>query len=174
MTANVRPRTPADLAPLAAVLRHVHATDGYPVEGVDDPQTWLEPNNELASWTAHSEAQVVGQISVVAAQQSDDAAALWLDTTQGDIATIVIPVRLFIDPAHRNEGHASRLMLAAHSYATDHGQLLVFDVMEKDQNAIRLYANMGCTRIGSTQHDDGGGSLHPAAVFVAPVDLVQR
>jgi hypothetical protein len=45
---------------------------------------------------------------------------------------------------------------------------MVFDVMEKDRTAIRPYEMLGCTRIGSIEHDAGDDTMHPAAVYVAP------
>jgi GNAT superfamily N-acetyltransferase len=174
MKATVRPREPRDLAQLARVLVRVHAADGYPVEGVADPRAWLQPARELASWTAEADGQAIGHISLVAADASDDAAAVWHKSTGGDLSTIAIPVRLFVDPQHRGQGAASGLMLAAHNYATDHDRLMVFDVMQKDRTAIRLYEIMGCKQIGTIEHDAGDGSSHPAVVYVAPADLQQR
>jgi hypothetical protein len=48
-----------------------------------------------------------------------------------------------------------------------HDRLMVFDVMQKDRTAIRLYKMMGCEQIGTTEHDAGDGSSHPAVVCVA-------
>jgi GNAT superfamily N-acetyltransferase len=168
MKATVRPRERRDLDALAEVLVRVHAVDGYPVEGVADPHSWLHPARELGSWTAELGGKPVGHISLVAADASDDAAAVWHSTTHGDLDRIAIPVRLFVDPDHRGHGAASRLMSAASAYATHQGRVLVFDVMEKDKIAIRLYEMMGCTRIGTIQHDAGDGTTHAAAVYLAP------
>jgi GNAT superfamily N-acetyltransferase len=173
MKAIVRPRAARDLDALAQVLVRVHAADGYPVEGVDDPHAWLEPPRELASWTAEMNGRPIGHISLVAASTSDDAAAVWHRKTHGDLDTIAIPVRLFVDPDHRGIGAASKLIAASHAYATDRGRLMVFDVMEKDQTAIRLYEMMGCKRIGTIQHDAGDGTTHPAAVYEAPQAMQQ-
>jgi GNAT superfamily N-acetyltransferase len=152
----------------AAVLVRVHAADGYPVEGVADPRAWLEPPRELASWTAEVDGRPIEHISLVAADASDDAAAVWRTSSRGELSTIALPVHLFVDPEHRGRGAASGLMLAAHTYATDHVRLMVFDVMQKDRTAIRLYEMMGCEQIGTTEHDAGDGSSHPAVVYVAP------
>jgi GNAT superfamily N-acetyltransferase len=171
MKAVVRPRETRDLDRLAEVLTRVHAADGYPVEGVTDPHAWLQPPRALASWTAEVDEEPVGNITLVSAQASDDAAAVWQTKTGEDLDRIAIPVRLFVDPDHRGHGAASGLMAAAHAYATERGRLMVFDVMEKDKLAIRLYEMVGCTRIGTVQHDAGNGTLHPAVIFVAPAKL---
>jgi GNAT superfamily N-acetyltransferase len=174
MKATVRPREARDLDALAEILVRVHAVDGYPVEGVDDPHAWLKPPRELASWTAEMDGLPVGHISLVAADPSDDAAKLWKETTRGNLASVTIPVRLFVDPRQRGQGAASKLMMAAHTYATQHSRLMVFDVMKKDQLAIRLYESLGCTQLGSIEHDAGDGSVHPAVVYVAPSTLQHR
>src|SRR4051812_45449352 len=113
MKATVRPRAPQDIDALAEVLIRVHAIDGYPVEGVADPHEWLRPARELASWTAEVDRKPVGHISLVAADASDTAAAVWHSATNGNLDSIAIPVRLFVDPDHRGHGAASGLMSAA-------------------------------------------------------------
>jgi GNAT superfamily N-acetyltransferase len=170
MKVTVRPREARDLDALAAALVRVHAVDGYPVEGVRDPHAWLQPPRELTAWTAAIAEQPIGHISLIAADASDDAAAVWRGTTHGDFDTIAIPVRLFVDPDHRGHGAASGLMSAAQTYCIQHDRLMVFDVMEKDRTAIRLYEMLGCTRIGTIEHDAGDGTMHPAAVYVAPTE----
>lgn len=52
MTLTIRSRRDEDLPDLAAALVRVHALDGYPVEGVADPEAWLRHPNELQSWIA--------------------------------------------------------------------------------------------------------------------------
>src|SRR5882757_2068218 len=54
----IRRRTDDDIAELARVLVRVHEIDGYPVEGVSDPEAWLTPPGVMATWTAlHDEAR---------------------------------------------------------------------------------------------------------------------
>lgn len=59
-------------------------------------------------------------------------------------------------------------MLAAHEHATTFGKQLVFDVMLKEQRAIRLYEALGCQRLGTITHHHSDGLEEPAAVYVAP------
>ena len=122
----------------------------------------------VGSWTATYDGQPIGQVSVTRAATSDDAATLWQEATGGEIDRLAIPVRLFVDPAHRQRGAGGLLMQAAHSYAADHGLTLVFDVMLKDRAAIRLYESLGCQRLGTIQHRHSDGLTEPAAVYVAP------
>lgn len=167
MATTVRRREPRDIPSLAQALLRVHAVDGYPVEGVADPEGWLAPPRELASWTAELDGTPVGQISLTRPDESDDAAKLWTQSTGGSVVEIVVPVRLFVDPPHREQGAASALMRAAHKFAADHGKRLVFDVMLKDQAAIRLYEAVGCERLGTIEHHLGANTV-PAAVYLAP------
>lgn len=46
--------------------------------------------------------------------------------------------------------------------------ILVFDVMLKEQRAIRLYEALGCQRLGTITHHHSDGLEEPAAVYVAP------
>jgi GNAT superfamily N-acetyltransferase len=167
-TITVRPRKPGDLPDLAQVLIKVHALDGYPVEGVDNPQPWLAPPRELAAWTALLGSEPIGQVSLTEATPDDDAARLMVAQSPCQFEDLAIPVRLFIDPAHRQHGAGRQLMLAAYEHAASLGRRIVFDVMLKDQAAIRLYEGLGCERLGIITHHHSGGLEEPAAVYVAP------
>lgn len=168
MDVQVRPRLPEDFATLAAVLVQVHERDGYPVEGVADPRSWLTPPREVAAWTALDDSVAIGQISLTQADSDDDAAKLWMRHTRGHLSQLVIPVRLFVDPEHRQRGAGSALLLAARTYAIEHDLAIAFDVMLKDADAIRLYEAIGCVRLGTIEHVHGDGKIEPAAVYVAP------
>jgi GNAT superfamily N-acetyltransferase len=168
MDVVIRSRDQADLPALAQVLVRVHAQDGYPVEGVERPQAWLTPPRELAAWTALFDDQPIGHISLTQASPTDDAARLWQRTTGQDISRLAIPVRLFVDPRHRQRGAGRLLMRAAHTFATGHQLAMAFDVMLKDRDAIRLYEAIGCQRLGTITHEHGDGQFEPAAVYGAP------
>lgn len=167
---EVRPRKNADIPELAQVLVRVHARDGYPVEGVADPEAWLTPPRELAAWTALFAGSPIGHISLTRATDSDDAAILWHGATGLDIDQLAIPVRLFVDPRHRQGGAGKLLMAAAQNFASTHGLAMAFDVMLKDHDAIRLYEALGCKRIGTIDHRHSDGRIEPAAVYVGPSD----
>jgi GNAT superfamily N-acetyltransferase len=168
----IRRRTDDDLPELAHVLVRVHAADGYPVEGVANPQAWLTAPREIAAWTAFIPSRLIGQISLTRAAETDDAASVWQRSTGGDISRLVIPVRLFVDPAHRGLGAGAKLMLAAHNYAASHNLAMAFDVMLKDQTAIQLYETAGCKRLGTIDHHHSDGETEPAAVYVAPAEPI--
>ena len=172
MTLVVRLRQDADIAELGRVLVRVHDHDGYPVEGVADPESWLTPSREVSAWAALLDDRPIGQISLTRAAADDDAALLWQRATGGDINRLVIPVRLFVDPPHRRLGAGAQLMLAAHSYATGHNLAMAFDVMLKDQAAIQLYEAAGSKRLGVIDHHHSDGKTEPAAVYVAPAESI--
>jgi GNAT superfamily N-acetyltransferase len=165
---EIRPRGRGDIPELAKVLVRVHAEDGYPVEGVTDPSGWLTPPRELAAWTAMLNGRPIGHMSLTQAGDTDDAAVIWQHATGQDISRLAIPVRLFVDPQHRQRGAGKLLMLAAHTFASQHGLAMAFDVMLKDREAIRLYEAVGCQRLGEITHQHGDGQTEPAAVYVAP------
>ncbi|MFD2027631.1 GNAT family N-acetyltransferase [Promicromonospora aerolata] len=165
MTLTTRPRRDEDLPDLAAVLVRVHAQDGYPVEGVADPEGWLRHPNELQSWTAVEDDRPIGQITLTRAVVDDDAARVWHEHTGGDINRLAIPVRLFVDPDHRGSGAGRLLMEAAVEFARFRRLAIAFDVMLKDRAAIRLYDRLGAVRIDTLTHHYGDGLTEPAAVY---------
>lgn len=170
----IRPRQPEDLSELGKVLVRVHELDGYPVEGVENPEAWLTPPHQIAAWTALLDNQPIGQVSLTEAGPEDDAARVWVNKTGGEYADVAIPVRLFVDPAHRTRGAGKQLMLAAYQEAESLSRHLVFDVMLKDQKAIQLYESLGSRRLGTITHHHSEGLEEPAAVYVAPVHMSVR
>ncbi|WP_423462939.1 GNAT family N-acetyltransferase [Promicromonospora sp. MS192] len=165
MGLTIRPRRDDDLPALAAVLVRVHDLDGYPVEGVADPEGWLRHDHELQSWTAIEDGVPIGQVTLTRAAAGDDAARAWQDHGCGSIDRLAIPVRLFVDPDHRGSGAGRLLMEAALDYARTRGLAIAFDVMLKDQAAIRLYERLGAVRIADVTHRYGNGSAEPASVY---------
>lgn len=166
--ATVRPRADVDLPALAAALVRVHAVDGYPVEGVADPEAWLKHPHELGSWTAELDGQPIGQVTLTTATPGDDAAQLWTQQTSGSADDLAIVVRLFVDPGHRGVGAARLLMIAALNHARSLGRTVVLDVMAKDQAAIRLYERLGGQRLGEITHHHSGDQAEPAIAYAFP------
>ena len=168
MTVTIRPRREEDIPALAAVLVRVHELDGYPVEGVADPENWLRHDRELQSWTAVEDETPIGQIALIRAEPGDDAAHIWQEKTGGEFDDLTIPVRLFVHPDHRGTGAGELLMKAATSFARSRGLAVAFDVMLKDRAAIRLYERLGAHRIATMNHRYGNGLFEPAAVYIVP------
>ena len=166
--ARVRERTPDDLAGAAAALVEVHAGDGYPVEGVDDPVAWLTGPTLLRAWVLDLGHRIGGHVSISTPKPDDAAAAMWRTTEQGADEETAVLGRLFVVAAARRRRAGEQLMNAAQTYATTNGLRLVLDVMAKDAAAIKLYERLGWRRIGMTDHDDGHGDAVPAYCYTSP------
>lgn len=163
----IRERTPADLPAAGAALVAVHSTDGYPVEGVADPEAWLTSPSQINAWVAEVDGRIVGHVAIGHPQAGDAAALTWQANTEGD-SDVAVLGRLFVLADARGSALGERLMAAAIEDAAHHGQRLVLDVMAKDAAAIKLYERTGWQRIGSTQHDDGHGHPIAAYCYVSP------
>jgi GNAT superfamily N-acetyltransferase len=168
--ATVRPRANTDLPAAAAALVAVHRSDGYPVEGVDDPHGWLISPHQLAAWVAELDGRIVGHVALSEPQPDDAAAAMWTNTADGRADQVAVLGRLFVLSEARGHAIGERLVRTATEYAHAHGRRLALDVMTKDASAIRLYERLGWQQIGTTQHDDGHGRLVDAYCYVGPAE----
>ncbi|MBD0843273.1 GNAT family N-acetyltransferase [Streptomyces sp. TRM68416] len=166
-TSAIRPRTDDDIAEAATALVAVHATDGYPVEGVDDPEAWLTPPDLLGAWVAVLDQQVVGHVAL-SRPHGEDAVRLYVEQSQEPETRVAVLARLFVHPEARGHSLGEQLVREATQHAYGQGLRLVGDVMTKDKAAIRLYERLGCQIIGSTMHTYGNGEEIPAVCFVAP------
>ncbi|MGP3753396.1 GNAT family N-acetyltransferase [Streptomyces sp. IBSNAI001] len=166
--AIVRPRETNDLAEAATVLAAVHESDGYPVEGVEDPEGWLSPEGLLAAWVAEVDGHVVGHVAINSPQPGEEVARLWREKSGADNSQIAVLARLFVSREARKGSVGKRLMDAAAAHARTSGLRLVLEVLTKDAAAIRLYERLGWERIGETVHTFGGKQVE-AICFVAPV-----
>jgi GNAT superfamily N-acetyltransferase len=164
---SIRRRTPSDLPAAAAALVEVHRTDGYPVEGVDDPIAWLVNPHQLVAWVAELNSEIVGHVALSEPQPDDAAATLWA-TSHNDNDHLAVLGRLFVLSRARGHALGERLIHAATDYGRSHNRRLVLDVMTKDAAAIRLYDRLGWQRIGTTQHDDGHGHAIDAYCYSSP------
>ncbi|MEU8742980.1 GNAT family N-acetyltransferase [Streptomyces parvulus] len=164
---TVRPFSDDDLTGAAEALVEVHETDGYPVEGVDDPEAWIKSEDVLAAWIAESDGRIVGHVAVMK-PQGEAAADLWVKQSGDDMGHVGVLARLFVVESARKQTAGRQLMEAAASHARDHGLRLVLDVMVKDASAIRLYERLGWRKIGETIHHFGNGETIPAVCFVSP------
>lgn len=163
MSSAIRARTDADLPEAADALVRVHSTDGYPVEGVADPESWLTPPGLLSSWVAEQDGHVVGQVCVTE-PRGEGATTLWLEETLGDEEEVAVLGRLFVTREARGNALGEKLTRTAMEYAEKIGRRLVLDVMEKDRAAMRLYERLGWEPIGSILHS---GKV-PARAYIAP------
>ncbi|NHA69917.1 GNAT family N-acetyltransferase [Phycicoccus flavus] len=166
MAATIRPRIDDDLPALAKVLVEVHAADGYPVEGVDDPLAWLDLPNALGAWTAELDWQPVGHVAMSEPGPDDQAPRLLPEAHNSRDAAVL--GRLFVSPVSRCRGIAEALIRTVMRASADADRRLVLDVMVKDAAAIHLYERLGWVRLGNFKHSDDRGSSVPAIAMAAP------
>ncbi len=163
----IRPLEEADLPGAASVLVEVHATDGYPVEGVADPEGWLRSAETLAAWVAEADRKIVGHVGVMR-PHGEDAVSLWIQQSGEDEKNIAVLGRLFVLKEARKHALGEGLTRAAMDYAQRKSLRLVLDVMAKDTAAIRLYERLGWHKIGDATHRYGDRQEVNAICYVAP------
>ncbi|QOV41002.1 GNAT family N-acetyltransferase [Streptomyces ferrugineus] len=163
----IRPFEDSDLPGAAAALTDVHATDGYPVEGVAHPEAWLRSDEVLASWVAESGRRIVGHVAVMR-PRGEGAVSLWTEQSGADEHRIGVLARLFVVRDARGRTVGERLVMTAMDYGLSHNRRLVLDVMVKDTAALRLYERLGWLRTGGTMHRYGNGQHIEAICYVAP------
>ncbi len=163
----IRQRVDADLPEAATALVKVHAVDGYPVEGVSQPEAWLSPRGLINSWVAVKSGIVVGHVAIT--RPADEwAVSLWIEQSGESADSVAVLARLFVVPEARKLAAGESLMRAAVDYARSRGIRLVLDVLAKDAAAIRLYTRLGWRSIGSALHPYGDQQQAEAFCFVAP------
>ncbi|MFJ1595594.1 GNAT family N-acetyltransferase [Streptomyces sp. NPDC088261] len=165
----VRPFEDSDLPGAASALVDVHETDGYPVEGIEDPEAWIRSDDTLAAWVAESDGKIVGHVAVMRALH-EAAVELWTKQSGDDESHIGVLARLFVVRTARKHATGQQLTEAATAYARARGLRLVLDVMTKDASAIRLYERLGWRKIGETVHHYGDSESIPAVCYVSPTD----
>lgn len=166
---EVRPFVAEDLDPLARVLVEVHATDRYPVEGVDDPRVWLQLDSPLGQWTALLDEAPVGHVAMLQAVLAEDGAAAQLAVQDGTpIEQVAVLARLFVAPSARKRSVATRLMETVERAARSADLRLVLDVMTKDRTALEIYRKRGWQPIGSFEHQYGDNQRTQAVALLGP------
>jgi ribosomal protein S18 acetylase RimI-like enzyme len=168
----VRPRQASDLQAAGEALVDVYRTDGYPVEGVADPVAWLMPKGLIASWIAELDSEIVGHVAIGAPKPDDDAVRLWLEQSDDKLDDVAVIGRLFVKSSARRNSVGEKLARAAVTDQAVAGKTLVLDVMDKDQDAIRLYERLGLEKIGEATHSFGEGQSITAYCYVVPKELV--
>lgn len=164
---TVRPFTERDLAQAAHILTEVHASDGYPVEGVAEPERWLRAPGVTVARVVEMGGHVVGHVCLMR-PVDEDAVIRWQQQSGAVLDRIAVLARLFVAPASRGLGIGQALALAVIDDAKCRGLDLVLDVMAKDRAAICLYERLGFTRIGTTDHRFGCGQVEPALCYALP------
>ncbi|WP_435202201.1 GNAT family N-acetyltransferase [Janibacter sp. GS2] len=168
MSREIRPTVAADIKGLADALIQVHSTDGYPVEGVDNPQAWLHLPAALGQWTALLDGNPVGHFGITRPGQGDAAPAMLAASEGMSLDDIAVLVRLFVAPAARGRSLGREMVEKAEEMARAMGLRLTLDVMEKDRDAISLYERQGWVALGSFSHTYGDEERIHAIAMAAP------
>ncbi|MGW6461783.1 GNAT family N-acetyltransferase [Streptomyces sp. NPDC055078] len=163
----IRPRLEVDILEAAAALVEVHSTDGYPVEGVDQPEEWLTPPGLIHAWVAEVDRRIVGHVAI-SRPNGEDAVSCWLQQGEGAKEETAVLARLFVLQEARGNTVGALLVCAATEHAQGAGIRLVLDVMEKDTAAIRLYERLGWQKLGVTTHVYGDAKSAKAVCYVSP------
>lgn len=156
----VRPRVAADVAVLAAILRDLHAREGYPMLEHRDLGAWLCRAPQHAAWVAERAGWAIGHVALVPPGRRDVA-----PTLVAEPAAVI--TRLFVARDARGQALGERLVRAATRAAADRGCRAVLDVLVSDLAATALYERLGWQRIG-TATSVIGGTGYPAICFAAP------
>ncbi len=165
--AYIRVRQDGDLPALAKVLTDVHRLSGYPVEGVDDPVSWLTSDTLIGAWVAVAEGQVVGHVSLSQPRDTDDAARMFAERSGESPHAIAVLGRLFVATSGRGLGLGRRLTQIATVDARNRRRRAVLDVMLKDHAATSLYKALGWSSIGTFDHTYGN-TKEPAEAYISP------
>jgi ribosomal protein S18 acetylase RimI-like enzyme len=163
----IRPRTDADIPSCATLLRQVHALDGYPVEGVDDADGWMQPEGLMAAWVAGEAGDVLGH-AAICEPHGDAAVSMLVARTGVAESEVAVLARLFVGPAARGRGLGKMLAQTAFDYASLKRRKAVFDVMEKDHAAISMYERMGCVLLGRTSYEVSTNHAVHVCCYAAP------
>jgi ribosomal protein S18 acetylase RimI-like enzyme len=164
---EIRSRRLSDIPGAAKALVEVYSTDGYPVEGVADPEEWLRSDDLIEAWVAERDSKIVGHVAIFR-PSGEDAVDLYRRRFNGSAEDVAVLARLFVIREARRHAVGERLMMAATQHAAESGKRLVLDVMTKDQAAIRLYERLGWQPLGSADHEYGDGQQTSALCFVSP------
>jgi ribosomal protein S18 acetylase RimI-like enzyme len=101
--------------------------------------------------------------------ESAGAALVDVHRTDGyPVEGVAVIGRLFVKASVRRQSIGQQLSRAVVTDEAVRGKRLVLDVMDKDQDAIRLYERLGLKRIGTAIHTFGEGQTITASCYVVP------
>ncbi|KAI0132952.1 acyl-CoA N-acyltransferase [Xylariales sp. AK1849] len=166
---EIRPRLPSDIPPLIEALKDVYRTDGYPVEGTSTAAVFLSPPGLVEAWVALHAGVVVGQVAVIAGVHGDQAAVrAWVDIEGGggDVEHTVVAARFFIRRSARGMGLGRGLVERTCDWAKQNGMRIVMNVLDKDQDAMRLYEKARFSKVGEGIYENQKGEKFKQYFYV--------
>lgn len=132
---RIRPRTPADLRRLAAVLVRDHAVTGYPYVLPDDPTEWIAAPDDLAAFVAADGSdRPAGHVSVASAADVDHGTGtalgdLWSVAHGRPVSACAVVGRLFVAADRQGSGLGTDLLEAAVGWMRDRDLSPCLDVL---------------------------------------------
>lgn len=165
----IAPRYTGHLDRVVEALRLVHESDRYPMAWPDDPAAWLTPEDALGAWIALADGEVVGHVMLVDGGKVEYAAEL-AETAGVPVTGLAGVSRLFVTPAKRGTGIATRLLERVEDTPTRRGRRLVLDVVDDGGPAVRLYERLGWVRVaaGPASWTSPDGVRPQAAAYLSP------
>lgn len=154
----IRPRTDADLAGVADLLRATHVTDAYPVVLPADLVAWGAADDVVAAWVAVDDVEVVGHV-VLTEPDHGAATAQWEAATGLTGAQLGVVRRLVVHRRAQGTGTGRTLLATAVAAAHELGRRPVLDMSDNLQAAGGLYASAGFTEVGAYDLDLSGHHL---------------
>jgi GNAT superfamily N-acetyltransferase len=147
----VRPRTPADLPRLAAVLAAQQPTSRYPLRWpLPFPvEEFLVREGQEAAWVAEHDGRVVGHVAVGRPRPAE---AAGFEAAAGTAALACVAV-LFVYAGLRGLGVGGRLLDTAVAWAAERELLPVLDVVPAHGPAVAFYRRRGWRQVGTLQPD---------------------
>lgn len=145
MEFSIRPRTPADLPELAALLERQQPVSGYPtvLPGPDRIATFLVRQTERAAWVAElADGTLAGHVSVTGVADSDELGPPWAAAHGVTVAQLRCVSVLFADPDLAGSGIGSALLAHATAAASAEGYP-VLDVVTSSARPVALYLRRG-------------------------------
>jgi GNAT superfamily N-acetyltransferase len=141
----------------------VHAHDGYP-STLDEVETFLTPDFEVATWVADRDGEVVGHVALHAPATSRTVSMA--ASVLGEQESYVLVSRLFVAPPERGQGIARALLGTAVEHVRSEGRRAVLDVGQDFPAAASLYESEGWLRLGALGADEG---MFAVWVYASPV-----
>lgn len=175
---RIRPRTPADLPGLAAVLVRDHEVTGYPYHLPDDPAGWIEEPDRLAAFVAaDDEDRPVGHVGVGAAATTEHGAGAalqdaWSVAHGRPVAECAVVARLFVAADRQRHGAGSALLDAAVGWMRDRDLAPCLDVLPIGPAAavVRWYEARGWVVAGEASPVWRRPGWPPLLALVLPVE----
>ncbi|SDU70940.1 GNAT family N-acetyltransferase [Jiangella alkaliphila] len=137
---TIRPRTPADVPALAAILARDHEATGYPYVLPDDPAAWIATPSDLVAFVAADAADEAydgrpsGHVSVGAAATTDHGAGTvlqdaWSTAHGRPVEDCAVVGRLFVAADRQRRGLGERLLDTAVGWMRDRDLAPCLDVL---------------------------------------------